>query len=76
MAKNRFDGDLGMMQLHFNKETLMMSPPTQKYKKKKKEEKEEGISSANIEREGGDKYQIFEKLMLQSKSEDELGVGE
>lgn len=76
VAKNRFDGDLGMMQLHFNKETLMMSPPTQKQKKKKKEEREGGISPANIEREGGDKYQIFEKLMLQSKSEDELGVGE
>lgn len=49
-----------------------MKPPKQTKQKKAAE----FISPDKIEQEGGDKYEIFERLMLESKSEEEIGIGE
>ncbi|XP_030845441.1 twinkle protein, mitochondrial [Strongylocentrotus purpuratus] len=74
VVKNRFDGDLGIIPLTFNKETLTMSPPVkQKAKRPTKKEKEGEDAEKKTD---GDEYELFEGMMLKSKSETEIGIGE
>ncbi|XP_038047111.1 twinkle protein, mitochondrial-like isoform X2 [Patiria miniata] len=73
IVKNRFDGDLGIMPLHFNKETRTMSPPSKSRSKKAAGAKVARPGEAD---ESEDSYELFEELMLVSRQEDELGRGE
>nr|XP_054761722.1 twinkle mtDNA helicase-like [Lytechinus pictus] len=77
VVKNRFDGDLGIIPLTFNKETLTMSPPVkQKAKRQTKKEKEGSDAERKTAKTEGEEYELFEGMMLKSKDESELGIGE
>ncbi|XP_072172092.1 twinkle mtDNA helicase-like [Diadema setosum] len=78
VVKNRFDGDLGIVPLTFNKDTLTMSPPVktkQKVKRSSKTDRGDAEGAPGTKSEG-DAYALFEGMMLKSKSEEEIGIGE
>ena len=76
VVKNRFDGDLGIIPLTFNKDSLTMSPPVKpKVKRPTKGPKTEDGEEQGTKTEG-EQYDLFEGMMLKGKHEDEIGIGE
>ncbi|XP_033646064.1 twinkle protein, mitochondrial-like [Asterias rubens] len=73
VVKNRFDGDLGIMPLHFNKESLTMSAPSKLRSRKTAGGKTSKPGEAG---QSDESYELFEEFVLDSRQEDELGRGE